>query len=176
QPAASVLGVLPLSPCQTKTNTRIPTASAPLTTLPSASRSSADGALAPGCHMLETITPSNPASWETLISEAAPAGSACLNASSTVATSSGWPKRVGGAVVPIIVPPQNENQITSTAAAAPSIARTGPFHLTRAHLSGLVGPLAASTLGSRGQTARRPAQTAAGEARCLHLPLQPPTR
>jgi hypothetical protein len=44
--------------------------------------------------MLETMTPSNPASCESFVNAAAVAGSACLSASSTVATSSLCPRRV----------------------------------------------------------------------------------
>src|SRR5438128_1324458 len=153
------------------------------------SRSWADGAWAPGFHMLETRTASKPASAETFIRSSASFGSDCLTASSTVATRSRWPSRmcpgfgswikvvlVVGEVVPVLVagpvgalvivvslPPPSVRPIAIPAtAAAPSRANAGPFHLTGGHLSGLAGEVArARELGRRCRTGHQ-----------LHLRLQ----
>src|SRR5947207_14259889 len=196
--ACSVRGVLPLRPCQTNTKTPMCRSSAAFTTLRSECRSCANGAVAPGVHMLETSTASKPASCETFIRAVAAFGFACFIASSPVATSRRWPGRTSpgfgmdtpspvvvappveeppevepapSEVVPaapvtvLSLPPRSVKAIAMPAtAAAPSRARTGPFHLMGS------GTYPRLRLRNRGEPARRPAEAAAGQVRRLHLP------
>src|SRR5204863_4564645 len=147
-----VRGVLPLRPDQTNTNGRRSCFFAASIAFRNTCVSLADGALAPGVHMLESRTALNPASADNFATCSAAPAVGCLKESSSVPTIRRWPGFVvvpAATVVPLdsvpegpLVaddpepPPRVKAIATPATAAAPASARRGPFHFTGGQPSG----------------------------------------